>query len=231
MHILHGESCMNNTSPRPFSWTPESISHFWNLLSETSLMRFSFGKVCGKAALQDFKKCIVTQETILDFGAGDGEITEMLLQQGYKVAIYEPSSGRNATIHKKNLEQYSNFIGYVTFEDEESVQDTFDVILLFEVLEHIHPLLFKETIEKIVAHLTPSGKIIGTVPDNENLEDAYCVCPQCGSLFHRWQHMRSFTEASLQQLLQEMKMRPLAITRASYAPSLFFMAAKTATPD
>lgn len=222
---------MSKTLPQPFLWTPESISHFWDLLSKSPLMRFSFGKICGEAILQDIKKYVSLNKTILDFGAGNGDIAELLLQQGYKVAIYEPSSGRNATIHKKNLEQYSNFIGYVAFEDEESIQDTFDVILLFEVLEHIHPILFKETVEKIVAHLTPSGKIIGTVPDNEDLEDAFCVCPQCGSLFHRWQHMRSFTEASLQQLLQEMKMRPLTITRAPYAPSLFFMAAKTATPD
>lgn len=218
---------MNKPLPQPFSWTPESIAIFWDRLSESPLMRFSFGKVCGAAVVRDLAASLSVHETILDFGAGDGEIAELLLQQGYSVAIYEPSSGRNATIAQKRLERYSTFRGYVAFTDEHSAHRTFDVILLFEVLEHIHPILFKETLEKIIALLAPSGKIVGTVPDNENLEDAYCVCPHCGSMFHRWQHMRSFDETSLKNVFQEMHMRMLAITRVSYAPSLFFMAAMT----
>lgn len=213
---------MDKKLPQPFLWTPESITDFWDLLSHSPLMRFSFGTVCGQAALHDLKQQIAPNETILDFGAGDGEIAELLLQQGYKVAVYEPSTGRNAAIAAKNLEQYSNFCGHIT--NEQTSQSTFDIVLIFEVLEHIHPICFKQTLENIVAHLTPAGKIMGTVPDNEHLEDAYCVCPQCGSMFHRWQHMRSFTKESLKRTLQDINMKNISIARVSYAPSLFFVA-------
>lgn len=210
--------------PLPFSWTPETISLFWDRIAHSPLAQFSFGKVCGEAALRELEKYLSLEDTILDFGAGDGDLAELLLQHGYQVSVYEPSSGRTNSIRAKHFEKYSNFCGYTDFKNK--FDNQFTAILIFEVLEHIHPLCFEQTLKEVVAHLTSHGKLIGTVPDNENLEQAYCICPQCGSMFHRWQHMRTFTEENLRTTLKEFSMRDIKIEAASYCPSLFFIASK-----
>ena len=45
------------------------------------------------------------------------------------------------------------------------------------------------------------GIVIGTVPRKEDLEMALCLCPECGSLFHKWQHQRSFNKENLAAVL------------------------------
>jgi len=43
--------------------------------------------------------------------------------------------------------------------------------------------------------------VVITTPNNEDLELSQCYCPISNTLFHRWQHVRSFTEETLAALL------------------------------
>jgi hypothetical protein len=42
---------------------------------------------------------------------------------------------------------------------------------------------------------------MGTVPANEDLRLNSVICPCCGKVFHRWGHVRSFSEKSLRATL------------------------------
>jgi SAM-dependent methyltransferase len=45
--------------------------------------------------------------------------------------------------------------------------------------------------------LKPEGVAIITTPNREELEKSQIFCPQCQSVFHRWQHVRSWDASSL----------------------------------
>jgi hypothetical protein len=47
-----------------------------------------------------------------------------------------------------------------------------------------------------------TGYLFVTTPNNENLEASTVFCPECGAVFHRYQHLRSFTIESLEELMR-----------------------------
>lgn len=217
---------MSEKAPDLFEWTPESISLFWDRLGKSPLNDLSFSKLNGEYLVRHIQQYVGTDETILDFGAGGGDLAERLLGEGYKMAVYEPSPGRESSIAQRHLENFPNFLGRLALEEIQTRQLRFGAILLFEVLEHIHPAQFEQTLQTILSMLALQGKVIGTVPNNEPLSQSYCICPQCGVMFHRWQHMRSFDSDTLAKLLEELQFTKIVIYPASYSPSLFFYATR-----
>ena len=48
-----------------------------------------------------------------------------------------------------------------------------------------------------------------TTPSNEDLEAGTVGCPACGCLFHRMQHIRSFTAETLTRMVEEAGFAPV----------------------
>ena len=59
----------------------------------------------------------------------------------------------------------------------------------------------QDTLHRVSTLTKPGGLLIVTTPNNENLELQMSYCPVSNLLFHRWQHVRSFTRATLCELL------------------------------
>ena len=58
------------------------------------------------------------------------------------------------------------------------------------------------TLQELRRILKPrTGYLFLTTPNNENLEASTVFCPECGAVFHHYQHLRSFTVDSLQELM------------------------------
>ena len=70
-----------------------------------------------------------------------------------------------------------------------------------EVLEHLEDEVQEQTLIEVGRVLAPSGRFLGTVPADENLGASLCICPSCGEQFHRWGHVRSYSQSSLMDLL------------------------------
>jgi hypothetical protein len=107
--------------------------------------------------------------------------------------VYEPSAGRSREIGAKELALHENWLG---FFDATHVEQ-FDIVCAFEVLEHFLEENSTSDMALMAGFCAPKGKIIGTVPLEEDLNADLCLCPECGSLFHKWQHQRSFNHESL----------------------------------
>jgi hypothetical protein len=75
------------------------------------------------------------------------------------------------------------------------------VVLLMEVIEHILPEQYEQALARIASFVAPGGRLIVSTPNNEDLEHAQVFCPLSKTYFHPWQHMRSFTPASLGETL------------------------------
>lgn len=135
--------------------------------------------------------------SILEVGCGDGRITNRLT--GGKVIGLD--SSREALRHVK-AEKILGSVEFLPFTDE-----SFDLVLCCEVLEHlpfeIYPKAIKE-IERVAATY-----IIVTVPNNEDLKSSSVICPQCGCIFNVSRHLRSFNPESLKRIFSQFSLQLL----------------------
>ena len=76
---------------------------------------------------------------------------------------------------------------------------TIDDEALAEVLSNLRQLV------------TPDGLILITTPNDENLAKSHVFCPETGKVFHRWQHVRSWTVESLTAHLGEHDFSPVRV--------------------
>lgn len=105
-----------------------------------------------------------TQGSLLDYGCGTGHLISLAQSKGWKVTGIEPDNDArkfaNGSISKNKL-----------FKSiDQLAGQTFNVITLFHVLEHIHDL--NKTINKLVDSLSNQGVLIIAVP-NHNSYDAH----------------------------------------------------------
>jgi SAM-dependent methyltransferase len=91
-----------------------------------------------------------------------------------------------------------------------------DVVFFLETIEHLLPEHFQPTLVEIARIVRPSGYVIVTTPHNEDLSKDMVYCPDCGGVFHRWQHVSSFTVESLTRLMSSH-----GFTKVICKPTLF----------
>ena len=138
-----------------------------------------------------------TRLRILNVGVGNGVFEELCVKAGHEVWSLDPSE---RTVHQ--LEQKLNVHAIVgTVEDAALPSDSFSVITMSEVLEHLPDSGLERAVRNVRRMLNSSGVLIGTVPHQERLQDNMVVCPHCGERFHRWGHHQSFTPQRLNEVL------------------------------
>lgn len=185
-----------SAKPVPLRWTPELVARFWDGVSQTSLNDLSFAKQGGRGLAVVIDHLLPRDGRIVDFGAGDGDMVRHLAQRGFKVAAYEPSSDRCASLSER-LADCPGFLGTIGDHGRER----FDAAVMAEVVEHILDDELEETLGRLASLVRRGGTLIVTTPDNEDLDQNMVYCPVSNTVFHRWQHVRSFTRESLCALL------------------------------
>lgn len=221
-------------SPKPerLVWTNELVSKFWNGCSKTTLTQLSFGRQGGKGlsiaidhlfhilenpSLPRNSDNIISKNVeVLDYGAGDGDLLRVLCERGVKSSAFEISSGRRNLLEQRLLGT-SNFLGVI---DDKS-NKKFDVIIMAEVIEHILDQDMDKTLRLIHNMLAPGGIVVITTPNNEVLENSDCYCANCNTLFHRWQHVRSFTNDSLRLLLSQYNFDEIVTHNIEFSDNLY----------
>ncbi|NNE36733.1 MAG: class I SAM-dependent methyltransferase [Gammaproteobacteria bacterium] len=184
--------------PQKLQWTPELVRKFWDGLTYTRLLELGFSRQAGRSLIIAIDHFLSRDSGILDFGAGDGDLIKFLCDRGYSATAYEQSGERNHSLNNL-LNSHDNFLGIIN----ENSDETFDVVIMAEVIEHILDSDLNNTLSRISSLITPGGVLVVTTPNNEDLELGMVYCPENNLLFHRWQHVRSFTSATLVELLSK----------------------------
>lgn len=139
-------------------------------------------------------------EMALNIGVGRGGLETLLVGKGVKVSCLDPSETSIQAIRQRlNLSDNAR-VGHsqeIPFADQ-----TFDVVVMTEVLEHLDDGILLATLQEVRRVLKPGGRFIGTVPANEALESLQVVCPCCGEVFHKWGHVQSFSPERLAAVMQ-----------------------------
>lgn len=173
-------------------WTPELVERFWTGVARTRLSEISSSRSCADRVLELIEPYLSVEGRYLDYGAGDGDLVATMVRKGYRTAAYEPNKSRLNKLPPSVME-HPNFLGIVPG----SAQQPFDGVFMVEVVEHILEPQVNEVFRQVQNLLKRDGRIIITTPFAEDLELNGAFCPACQTLFHRWQHVRSFSVDTL----------------------------------
>ena len=177
-------------------WTPDLVGKFWTGVSRSRLSEMSSSRSCAGRLLELIEPYLNSHSRYLDYGAGDGDLVTAMVSKGYRMAAHEPNQDRLGKLHLSVLE-HPNFLGVVGGDR----QEPFDGIFMVEVIEHILEPEVEEVFRQVRSLLKRGGLLIITTPLAEDLELNAAFCPSCEILFHRWQHVRSFTVETLTEFM------------------------------
>jgi 2-polyprenyl-3-methyl-5-hydroxy-6-metoxy-1,4-benzoquinol methylase len=205
-----------NMKPERLKWTPELVGRFWDGFSQTQLVQFSFSKQAGQSLLIAIDHLLPRDGKVLDFGAGDGHLVRLLCERGFCATAYEPSAGRTQNLEEAlaGVERFGGVIG-------QNATSKFDLVIMAEVIEHVLDEELEMTLGRLAELTKAGGTLIVTTPNNENLELGMTYCPISNMLFHRWQHVRSFTEATLPELLGGYGFEEMVTHRVGFDAAVF----------
>jgi SAM-dependent methyltransferase len=186
--------------PHAAEWNPEQVRRYWNWLGHNPFNQstyFSFR--VGRGVVRFLDAAGLLRGRILDFGCGTGHLLKELLGRGLDCYGADSSDEAVARVNK-DFSAFSNWHGAeLTGRFTTSHPDHFfDLIVCLETLEHLPPDLTASLFRELRRILKPGGKLFFTVPFAEDLARETIYCPFCQSLFHRWQHLSSFTKAKLE---------------------------------
>jgi SAM-dependent methyltransferase len=137
--------------------------------------------------------------SVLDAGCGDGRVSTALAAK-YQVVGVDVS--HNALRRGGNRNRViAALLWNLPFRSE-----TFDLVLVSEVIEHIPADVLPQVLREILR--ISRRYVLITVPYRETLEDASVRC-RCGFVFHKWGHLQQFNERKLASLYQDLPVRKM----------------------
>lgn len=138
-------------------------------------------------------------QRVLNIGIGGGFFELMALRRQIDVHSLDPSERAVAKVRDELALGGKAAVGCASAAPFPSSH--FDAVVMSEVLEHLDDRVLAGALAEVRRLLKPGGRLLVTVPFNENLADGVVLCPCCGERFHRWGHVRSFDRASLRETL------------------------------
>lgn len=204
-----GNSGNQEFTSHSIEWSDEKIKRLWDYYGASPAHRSTyFGETVGEHFVRVLKRNVKISSAarILDFSCGTGAIISSILKYakpGMTILgcdFSEKSVGRTneRNCGKQGFTGASLITGYPSPIASGSV----DLLILTEVIEHLDDTSLKSLLGDVYRVLSPSGCLVVTTPNEELLERAYVMCPECGCAFHRWQHRRSWSVDSLRENLE-----------------------------
>lgn len=133
---------------------------------------------------------------ILNVGIGDATLERLAMARGWDVDALDPSEDAVSRSVALGIRARCGVIEAMPYADA-----SFDAVFCSEVFEHLTPGQLQAALPEIGRVLRPDGRLYGTVPFDETLEEQRVICPHCGEEFHRWGHQQAFTVAQMHAAL------------------------------
>ncbi len=205
-------------------WTDKKVSRLWDYYSSTppyNNMYFTgeYGENIIKIVRQYTN---LNGQVLLDFGSGAGhlidEVDKVSKPAEYYALDFSPNS---IDIAKKKHTQFPINTVLVNSFPSSIKDNSIDVCFFIEVIEHLNDEHLRSSLNEIYRVLKPNGILLITTPNDENLNNSKLLCPDCGCLFHKWQHQRAWNKTTLQIEMRNYNFKTKAILETNLKPKGF----------
>ena len=184
-------------------WTDEQVKTFWDY--ESKFPENYWSRTFGKDLIKKYSLYLKDSKIILDLGCGDGGLIESLLKVGkhnFKNSSIYGIDTSNSSIKKINRKfvNHTLFSKAVLADNEKEMRKIYnkvDFIFCCEVVEHLYDKNLFKLFKTAKNLLSERGLVLFTTPNNEDLSKSLICNPIDGSLFHRWQHVRTWNKDNL----------------------------------
>jgi SAM-dependent methyltransferase len=204
--------------PHEVKWTPERVQRFWNYYSSNPGLQDSyFARMAGASLLGQISKRIKIG-TAVDIGCGPGDLVKLLLDRGYEAYAADSSLASIEKV-KGRFSDHPRFRGGVHNEGITSLPESLaDTAFMLEVVEHMDDAVLHGALAEARRLLRAGGNLVITTPNEENLEQSKVICPECACIFHRVQHVRSWSAASLEEFMSKAGFETIACYATTLSP-------------
>ncbi len=205
---------------QPIQWTDAKTKLLWDYYASTPAFRSQyFSNHTGGFILREAAKHLSLQGAILDFGCGPGYLIGHLLQRDEPTRVHGLDFSARSVAETREQHQGNPRFGGATLADSlpsPLPEASMDLVFSVEVIEHLTDAQLAGMLQECRRVLKPGGHLVLTTPHDEDLEGNTVLCPECGTLFHRWQHLRAWTAAPLREWLERSGFTPLQLRACKF---------------
>lgn len=182
-------------------WNRETVGRLWNWYSRTSPYKdLYFAKRFGDKILKTSGLPLNQPLRVLDFGCGPGHLWHHLVRMS-AAWTYVGLDSSSDSVAQLRAEAGSDpdFGGAYCIDELPCDQGTasFDAAFLVEVVEHLDDQHLDPVLNELARLIRAGGHLVVSTPNREDLDASTKLCPECGAIFHEWQHVRVWDEAVL----------------------------------
>jgi SAM-dependent methyltransferase len=214
-----------NKMIQDIEWNDETVNNFWDFYSQYPELYFTYQY--GEKIAEVLYPFMTPQGHVLDYGCGTGFLIKHLLDKPIKT-FGTDSSPASVTKVKNMFGHEATFGGVYSIEEilsNKKFHNFFDAVCLIEVVEHLSDQHLATVMDNVKKFLKKNGKILITTPNEEDLSASFVYCPLSKKVYHRWQHVRSWSSQSLASYLKLHGFTPLSVF------STDFSSVNTGTPS
>lgn len=199
----------------PIQWDDAKVARLWNWYARTSPFRdLYFAKRFGDLILRGSGLPLRSPIDVLDFGCGPGFLWDHLTRMGVRWRYVGADFSAESVSQLAGKGQGDPRFGgahHLRGLPMPAADASFDAAFLVEVVEHVDDADLEPTLRELHRVLKPDGRLIVSTPNREDLSQSMRLCPECGAVFHEWQHVRSWHADSLADYLRRFGFTPLRV--------------------
>jgi SAM-dependent methyltransferase len=196
----------------PIQWNDATVGCLWNWYARTAPFKdLYFAKRFGDRILRASGLPLASPLTVLDFGCGPGYLYEHVRGCGaawtYVGADFSADSARQLSERGAGDARFGG-AHHLTSLPVPLPDASLDAAFLVEVVEHVEDDYLQPTLREMHRLLKPGARLVISTPNREDLAASMRLCPECGAIFHEWQHVRTWDEVSLTEYVRRIGFSP-----------------------
>lgn len=200
-------------------WNDVKAARLWDYYSQHSPYKdVYFSKVCGENILS-LLPSTKAKARVLDFGCGPGFMIDHIKRRHLPWRYYGVEFSSSAAAAALERARTSAFVEEIKRIDKlplDYEESFFDLIMLIEIVEHLEEGRLFATLNELCRLLRPGGRLCVSTPCEEDLDQSRILCPECGAKYHLFQHLRSWSEASLNDCMSRFSFRLVKTVKANF---------------